>query len=181
MSDVMAHYAQGSGGSVTTHLFKASREYNIIDSPLLVKGVDQNNAVTPSGLLATMVERLFAQYAQSAISIAFPPSGLFGEVVSSGSADARAAAKIVLERAQGVMSFEAIYVEVTPWGLECWTIVNNSTPEECRYLYDVEWQLMREMTHVEFRFNLIDREDKPLDALLTLDPSSTVVTYRTNA
>jgi hypothetical protein len=59
--------------------------------------------------------------------------------------------------------------------------MNHSTSEDRRYLYDIEWQLMREFSDLDFSFHLIEREDVPLDDLLTLDPSIAIVTYSAHA
>jgi hypothetical protein len=71
---------------------------------------------------------------------------------------------------EDVPSVEKLMARTHDWGLRIWIIVNNST-EDVRYqIYDKEWELMQRFPGLGVTFDLIDREDRPLEQLVTLGP-----------
>jgi hypothetical protein len=69
---------------------------------------------------------------------------------------------------EGIPSVEKLIACAHDWGLRIWIIVNNST-EDVRYqIYDKEWELMQRFPGLGVAFDLIDREDQPLEQLVTL-------------
>ncbi len=69
---------------------------------------------------------------------------------------------------EGVPSVEKLMARTHHWGLRIWIIVNNST-EDVRYqIYDKEWELMQRFPGLGVAFDLIDREDRLLEQLVTL-------------
>lgn len=68
---------------------------------------------------------------------------------------------------EGIPSVEKLMARTHDWGLRIWIIVNNST-EDVRYqIYDKEWELMQRFPGLGVTFDLIDREDRPLELLVT--------------
>ena len=68
---------------------------------------------------------------------------------------------------EGIPSVERLMARTHDWGLRIWVIVNNST-EDVRYqIYDKEWELMQRFPGLGVAFDLIDREDRPLEQLVT--------------
>ena len=71
---------------------------------------------------------------------------------------------------EGIPSVEKLMARTQNWGLRIWLIVNNST-EDVRYqIYDKEWKLMQRFPGLGVTFDLIDRENRPLEQLMTLGP-----------
>ena len=68
-----------------------------------------------------------------------------------------------------IPSLEAVYVWARPWGFECWLVANQSTEEERFRLYDLEWDFMEQFPDLGFKFNLIDREGKPLSEVMSVE------------
>ena len=69
---------------------------------------------------------------------------------------------------EGVPTVEKLLARAQDGGLTVWIIVNNST-EDIRYqIYDKEWELMQRFPGLGANFTLIDREDQPLEQLVTL-------------
>jgi hypothetical protein len=68
-----------------------------------------------------------------------------------------------------ISSLEAVYVWARPWGFECWLVANQSTEEERFRLYDLEWDFMEQFPDLGFKFNLIDREGKPLSEVMSVE------------
>jgi prevent-host-death family protein len=64
---------------------------------------------------------------------------------------------------------EAVYVRARPWGFECWLVANQSTEEERFRLYDLEWDFMEQFPDLGFKFNLVDREGKPLSEVMSVE------------
>ena len=95
--------------------------------------------------------------------------------VTAPTLDAQAVAARVSQHVHHLASLESIYVRAKPWGFECWLISNRSTEDERFQLYDIEWQLMETATEIGFKFYLIDRQDRPLAQVLTIEPSDAVV------
>ncbi len=77
-----------------------------------------------------------------------------------------------------INSVEIIYVKARPWGYECWIIMNHSTKEERFRLYDLEWLLMEKMTDIGFKFHHIEREDRPIDEIESLDMYDEVISLQ---
>ena len=68
---------------------------------------------------------------------------------------------------EGIPSVEKLMARIHDWGLRIWIIVNNST-EDVRYqIYDKEWELMQRFPGLGVTFDLIDRENRPLEQLVT--------------
>jgi len=68
---------------------------------------------------------------------------------------------------EGIPSVEKLMARTHDWGLRIWIIVNNST-EAVRYqIYDKEWELMQHFPGLGVTFDLIDRENRPLEQLVT--------------
>jgi hypothetical protein len=68
---------------------------------------------------------------------------------------------------EGIPSVERLMARTHDRGLRIWIIVNNST-EDVRYqIYDKEWELMQRFPGLGVAFDLIDREDRPLEQLVT--------------
>jgi hypothetical protein len=64
------------------------------------------------------------------------------------------------------------------WDVTIWIIVNNST-EDIRYqIYNKEWELMQHFPGLGVSFDLIDREDEPLEQLVTLQDTDVQFTFR---
>jgi len=78
----------------------------------------------------------------------------------------QAVAERVARLATSVPSLETVYVWARPWGFECWLVANQSTEEERFHLYDVEWEFMELFPDWGFKFNLVDREDRPLSEVM---------------
>ncbi len=68
-----------------------------------------------------------------------------------------------------IPSLEAVYVWARPWGFECWLAANQSTEEERFRLYDLEWDFMEQFPDLGFKFNLVDREGKPLSEVMSVE------------
>ncbi len=69
---------------------------------------------------------------------------------------------------QGIPAVEKLLARAQDWGLMIWVIVNNST-EDTRYqIYDKEWELMQRFSGLGVNFHVIDRQDRPLEQLITL-------------
>jgi hypothetical protein len=78
----------------------------------------------------------------------------------------------------GVPTVEKLLARAQDWGLAVWIIVNNST-EDIRYqIYDKEWELMQRFPGLGANFTLIDREDQPLEQLVTLQDIDLQFTFR---
>jgi hypothetical protein len=78
----------------------------------------------------------------------------------------------------GIPSVEKLMARTHDKGLRIWIIVNNST-EDIRYqIYDKEWQLMQRFPGLGVAFDLIDREDRPLEQLVTLQDVDVQFTFR---
>jgi len=84
-------------------------------------------------------------------------------------ADAQAVAERITRLATSSPALETAYVWIRPWGFECWLVANQSTEEERFHLYDVEWELMEQFPDWGFKFNLVDREDKPLSEAMSVE------------
>gem|GEM_PF-1612989 len=79
---------------------------------------------------------------------------------------------------EGIPSVEKLMARTHDWGLRIWIIVNNST-EDVRYqIYDKEWELMQRFPGLGVTFDLIDREDRPLEQLVTLQDVDVQLTFR---
>lgn len=89
--------------------------------------------------------------------------------------DAQTVAEMVTQLVRHLASLESVYVEVKPWGFECWLISNHSTEDERFRLYDLEWELMELTPDIGFKFHLVDRQGRPLTEVLTLERFDAVV------
>jgi hypothetical protein len=79
---------------------------------------------------------------------------------------------------EGVPTLEKLLARVQDWGLTIWVIVNNST-EDIRYqIYNKEWELMQRFPGLGVTFDVIDREDRPLEQLVTLQDIDSQFTFR---
>jgi len=79
---------------------------------------------------------------------------------------------------EGIPSVEKLMARTNDWGLRIWIIVNNST-EDVRYqIYDKEWELMQRFPGLGVTFDLIDRENRPLEQLVTLQDVDVQFTFR---
>jgi len=79
---------------------------------------------------------------------------------------------------EGIPSVEKLMARTHGQGLRIWIIVNNST-EEVRYqIYDKEWELMQRFPGLGVTFELIDREDRLLEQLVTLQDIDSQFTFR---
>ncbi len=79
---------------------------------------------------------------------------------------------------EGIPSVEKLMARTHDWGLTIWIIVNNST-EDVRYqIYDKEWELMQRFPGLGVTFDLIDRENRPLEQLVTLQDVDVQFTFR---
>ena len=83
--------------------------------------------------------------------------------------DAQAVAERIARLTVPVSSLETVYVWARPWGFECWLIANRSTGEERFHLYDAEWELMEQSPDWGFKFTLVDREDRPLPEVVSVE------------
>lgn len=79
---------------------------------------------------------------------------------------------------EGIPNLEKLMARTHDWGLRIWIIVNNST-EDVRYqIYDKEWELMQRFPGLGVTFDLIDRENRPLEQLVTLQDVDVQFTFR---
>ena len=79
---------------------------------------------------------------------------------------------------EGIPSVEKLMARTHDWGLRIWIIVNNST-EDVRYqIYDKEWELMQRFPGLGVTFDLIDREDRLLEQLVTFQDMDIQLTFR---
>jgi len=79
---------------------------------------------------------------------------------------------------EGIPTVEKLMARAQDWGLMIWIIVNNST-EDIRYqIYDKEWKLMQRFPGLGVTFDLIDREDRPLEQLVTFQDIDSQFTFR---
>jgi hypothetical protein len=79
---------------------------------------------------------------------------------------------------EGIPTVEKLLAREQDWGLRIWIIVKNST-EDIRYqIYDKEWELMQRFPGLGVNFTLIDREDQPLEQLVTLQDIDLQFTFR---
>jgi hypothetical protein len=79
---------------------------------------------------------------------------------------------------EGLPTVETLLVRVQDWGLRVWTIVNNSSEEIRCQIYNKEWELMQRFPGLGVTFELIDREDRPLEQLVTLEDIDSQFTFR---
>jgi len=79
---------------------------------------------------------------------------------------------------KGVPTVETLLVRVQDWGLGVWTIVNNSAEDIRCQVYNKEWELMQRFPGLGVAFELIDREDRPLEQLVTLEDIDSQFTFR---
>lgn len=96
------------------------------------------------------------------------------DVVSRGP-DAPTVAQRVARLVVSIPSLEVVYVWARPWGFECWLVANQSTEEERFRLYDLEWDLMEQFPDLGFKFNLVDREGKPLSEVVSVEDFDAVI------
>lgn len=89
--------------------------------------------------------------------------------VASRVLDAQTIAQRVARLVVSIPSLEAVYVRARPWGFECWLVANQSTEEERFRLYDLEWDFMEQFPDLGFKFNLVDREGKPLSEVMSVE------------
>jgi len=79
---------------------------------------------------------------------------------------------------EAIPTVEKLMARAHDWGLRMWIIVNNST-EDIRYqIYDKEWEVMQRFPGLGVTFELIDREDRPLEQLVTLQDIDSQFTFR---
>lgn len=79
---------------------------------------------------------------------------------------------------EGIPSVEKLIACAHDWGLRIWIIVNNST-EDVRYqIYGKEWELMQRFPGLGVTFELVDREDRPLEQLVTFQDMDIQFTFR---
>ena len=83
--------------------------------------------------------------------------------------NAQTIAQRVARLVVSISSLEAVYVWARPWGFECWLVANQSTEEERFRLYDLEWDFMEQFPDLGFKFNLVDREGKPLSEAMSVE------------
>ena len=83
--------------------------------------------------------------------------------------DAQTVAQRIARLLVSIPSLEAVYVWARPWGFECWLVANQSTEEERFRLYDLEWDFMGQFHDLGFKFNLVDREGKPLSEVMSVE------------
>ncbi len=89
--------------------------------------------------------------------------------------NAQGVAERIAQRIRPLASLESVYVKAKPWGFQCWLVANHSTEEERFRLYDLEWDMMGLSPNVGFKFHLVDRQDRPLAEVVTLEPSDAAV------
>jgi prevent-host-death family protein len=82
--------------------------------------------------------------------------------------DAQTVAQQIAHLVASIPSLEAVYVWTRSWGFECWLVANQSTEGERFRLYDVEWILMERFPGPGFKFNLVDREGRPLSKVMSV-------------
>ena len=82
--------------------------------------------------------------------------------------DLRACMLVFRRVLEGIPTVEKLVARAQDWGLTIWTIVNNSTKDVRYQIYDKEWELMQRFPGLGVSFNLIEREDQPLEQLVTL-------------
>ena len=82
--------------------------------------------------------------------------------------DLRACTLVFRRMLEGIPTVEKLVARAQDWGLTIWTIVNNSTKDVRYQIYDKEWELMQRFPGLGVSFNLIEREDQPLEQLVTL-------------
>jgi len=79
---------------------------------------------------------------------------------------------------EGVPTVEKLLARVQDWGLTIWIVVNNSS-EDVRYqIYEKEWELMQRFPGLGVTFDLIDREDRPVEQLVALQDIDSQFTFR---
>lgn len=104
-----------------------------------------------------------------------PPRSMAPPKIVAPTMDAQVVAERVARRIRHLASLESVYVKVKPWGFECWLISNHSTQDERFQLYDLEWQLMELTPDIGFKFHLVDRQGRPLEQVLTMEPFDAVI------
>ena len=171
MSDVTFNYTGSSRSAFSSPSPGVTYSLEAVEEEITIAEFEQSRAVSPSGSLWSFVTRTLAEYLQSS-SVA--NASLISAAISLAETDvslAQTIAENIARCADSVPSFESVHVNTTAWGFECRTIVHNSTEEDRFRLYDIEWTLMQEMPDVGFRFNVIDRENMPLEDVVTLEPA----------
>ncbi len=98
--------------------------------------------------------------------------------VTAPTLDAQEVAERLAQQASQLTSLESIYIRVKTWGFECWLVANCSTEDERFRLYDLEWRLMEVTPHIGFKFHLVDRQDRPLTEVVTLERFDAAVILR---
>ena len=82
--------------------------------------------------------------------------------------DPRACMLVFRQMLEGIPTVEKLLARAQDWGLTIWIIVNNST-EDIRYqIYDKEWEFMQRFPGLGISFDLIDRDGRHLEQLITL-------------
>ena len=78
---------------------------------------------------------------------------------------------------EGIPTVEKLLARVQDWRLTIRIIVNNST-EDIRYqIYNKEWELMQRFPGLGVTFDLVDREDRPLEQLVALQEIDSQFTF----
>ena len=80
-------------------------------------------------------------------------------------------AEQIATQVRGFPSAEAVCVQGTDWGFECWILANHSTREERYRWYDEEMILLQQMPHL-LAFHFLDREGRPPDEMITLNSNN---------
>jgi hypothetical protein len=98
--------------------------------------------------------------------------------VTTPTLDAQEVAERLAQQVSQLTSLESIYIRVKTWGFECWFVANCSTEDERFRLYDLEWQLMEATPDIGFKFHLLDRQDRQLTEVVTLERFDAAVILR---
>jgi len=119
------------------------------------------------------------KHVREATTPCLPPSTAFEPVAKEAlRPDPWISVSVFRRMLDGIPSVEKLLARTHDWGLRIWIIVNNST-EDVRYqIYDKEWELMQRFPGLGVAFDLIDREDRPLEHLVTLQDMDMQFTFR---
>lgn len=167
MSEVAIDYGSRRHTKVHGRVEDSPEAYLVgVDEPVTVTRFEQSRAVTNDRSSRSFFERVIADYLSSAV--------LSRLLSASPSATDRAQdiVDFLAIQAAEIASLEAIYVSLRDGVYNCVIVVNNSTTEDRFALYDIEWQVAKVFTKERLYFEVIDREDAPIDELGISEPDS---------
>jgi len=110
--------------------------------------------------------------------------GLIGMVESGGKVmvyevgehmTAQKVGRRLAQKLHHLPTVESIFVQNRPWGFECWVVANQIERGQRFSLYDSEWELMEQFPGVGLKFHLLDRRNRALAGMVTLDLSDAIV------